>query len=97
MRRPGALTFGLDAAASALKTTTTELKQDIAKGMTLHQIADSKGVTEDQFKASVKASLTQKLDQAVPNGKVTKDQEAKILARADQAISMLWDRSLPHR
>ena len=97
MRRPGALTFGLDAAASALKTTTTELKQDIAKGMTLHQIADSKGVTEDQFKASVKASLTQKLDQAVQKGKVTKDQEAKILARADQAISMLWDRSLPHR
>jgi hypothetical protein len=97
MRRPGALAFGLDAAASALKTTTTELKQDIAKGMTLHQIADSKGVTEDQFKASVKASLTQKLDQGVPNGKVTKDQEAKILAHADQAISMLWDRSLPHR
>jgi hypothetical protein len=97
MRRPGALTFGLDAAASALKTTTTELKQDIAKGMTLHQIADSKGVTEDQFQASVEASLTQKLDQAVQKGKVTKDQEAKILARADQAISMLWDRSLPHR
>ena len=65
--------------------------------MTLHQIADSKGVTEDQFKASVKASLTQKLDQSVQNGKLTKDQVTKILAGADQAISMLWDRSLPHR
>ena len=96
-RRPGALTFGLDTAASALKITTTELKQDVAKGMTLHQIADSKAVTEDQFKASVKASLTEKLDQAVQNGKLTKDQETKILARADQAITMLWDRSLPHR
>ena len=97
IRRPGALTFGLDAAASALKITTTELKQDTAKGMTLHQIADSKAVTEDQFKASVKASLTQKLDQSVQNGKLTKDQVTKILAGADQAISMLWDRSLPHR
>ena len=43
------------------------------------------------------AGLTQKLDQAVRNGKLTKDQEAKILARANQAISMRWDRALPHR
>lgn len=93
----GALKFGLNAAASALKITTAELKQDVAKGMTLHQVADSKGVTEDQFKASVVAGLTQKLDQAVRNGKLTKDQEAKILARANQAISMRWDRALPHR
>jgi len=49
--------------------------------MTLHQIADSKGVTEDQFKASVKASLTQKLDQSVQNGKLTKDQVTKMPSR----------------
>lgn len=93
----GALKFGLSAAASALKITAAELKQDVAKGMTLHQVADSKGVTEDQFKASMAAGLTQKLDQAVRNGKLTKDQEAKILARANQAISMRWDRTLPHQ
>jgi hypothetical protein len=95
LSRPGVLSFGIDAAASAFKITTTELRQDIAKGMTLHLIADSKGVTEDQLKASVKASLTQKLDQAVQNGKLNKAQEAKILAGADQVITMFWDRSRP--
>jgi hypothetical protein len=89
--------FGLDIAAEALKITPAELRQDLAKGMTLHQVADSKGVTQDQFKASVDSSLTQKLDQAVQSGKLTKDQEAKILSGADQAISTNWDRSLPHR
>jgi ribosomal protein S20 len=95
--RHGFLSFGLDIAAEALKITPAELRQDLGKGMTLHQIADSKRVTHDQFKASVDSSLTQKLDQAVQSGRVTKDQEAKILSRADQAISTYWDRSLPHR
>jgi len=89
--------FWLDAAASALKITPAELRQDFAKGMTLHQIADSKHVTRDQFAAAVKASLTQKLDQAVQNGRITKEKETKILARVDQLITKSWDRSLAQR
>ncbi len=43
----------LDAAAKSLNITTAELKADLASGKTLHQIADSKGISEAQFRASL--------------------------------------------
>lgn len=82
-----------DAAAKALGISSDELKQDLGKGMTLHQIADSKGISESQFRSALIKNLTPVLDQAVKDGKITKDQETKILQRLQSQPLPLWDRT----
>jgi uncharacterized protein YidB (DUF937 family) len=84
----------LDAAAKSLNLTTAELKADLAKGETLHQIADSKGITEAQFRAALITNLTPVLDQAVTQGKLTKTQETEILQRLQTGPIPFWDASM---
>ena len=84
------------AAASALGVTSQALTADLAKGMTLHQVADAQNppVTEAQFRTRLIANLTPLLDQAVTNGKLTKAQEQKLLAALQTGPIPLWDRQL---
>jgi hypothetical protein len=89
-----ALAFSLDAAAKALSMTPADLKAQLAAGKTLHQLADSKGVSQAQFIASVKTALKTRLDTAVKNGKLTQSQEDAMLSRVDQLVNRVWDRNL---
>lgn len=84
------------AAASALGVSSQTLMADLAKGMTLHQVADAQNppVTEAQFRTKLIANLTPLLDQAVTNGKLTKAQENKILTALQNGPIPLWDRPL---
>lgn len=84
----------LEAAAKSLNLTTAELKADLANGQTLHQIADSKGITEAQFRAALIKNLTPVLDQAVSQGKLTKTQETEILQRLQTGPIPFWDASM---
>jgi len=82
-----------DAAAKALGISSSELQDDLRKGQTLHQIADSRGISESQFRAALIRNLTPTLDQAVKDGKLTKDQETRILQRLQNSPLPLWDRA----
>jgi polyhydroxyalkanoate synthesis regulator phasin len=88
----GARAAYLNAAAKALGISVDELKQDLGSGQSLHQVADSKNISEAQFRSSVISTLTPELDKAVQNGKLTKQQEQAILQRLKDGKLPLWDR-----
>ena len=58
----------LQASAKALGNSTDELKADLKKGMSLHQIADSKHISEAQFRSALIKNLTAALHQRLQNG-----------------------------
>ncbi|HEX9325842.1 MAG TPA: hypothetical protein VF915_04950 [Reyranella sp.] len=84
----------LSAAASALGITTDQLKADLAKGMTLKQIAAAQKppVTEAQFRSRLIQNLTPVLDRAVANGQLTKTQEQAIIQKLQTGPIPYWDR-----
>ena len=80
---------GLDAAASYLGLTDSQLDSKIASGKTLAQVAKDQGKSVDGLVAAMKADLKQKLDRAVAAGRLTKAQESQVLSSADQRITNL--------
>ena len=83
----------ISAAASALGITDTQLKADLAKGMTLSQIAAAQNppVTEAQFRTRLIAKLKPLLDTAVTNKKLTSAQEQMILQRLQTGPIPFWN------
>jgi hypothetical protein len=84
----------LSAEASTLGLTEAALKADLAKGMTLSQIAASQKVTEAQFRAGLVAKLTPVLDAAVTNKKLTAAQKQAIIKRLQSGPIPLWDKPI---
>jgi hypothetical protein len=84
------------AAANALGVTPDQLKADLGKGMTLHQIADAQNppVTEAQFRSRLIASLKPMLDKAVTDKKITSAQEQKILTALQTGPIPFWDKPM---
>jgi hypothetical protein len=80
------------AAASALGVSDTTLKADLAKGMTLSQIAAAQKppVTEAQFRTRLIAQLTPLLDAAVKGQKLTAAQEQMILKQLQTGPIPFW-------
>jgi hypothetical protein len=100
-RKPGAATVPptgaymqqlLAAAASALGISATQLKTDLAGGMSLSQIAAAQKppVTEAQFRTKLIAQLTPLLDAAVKNHKLTSAQEQAVLQRLQTGPIPYW-------
>ncbi len=85
----------LAAAASALGITTDQLKTDLAKGMSLSQIAaaHTPPITEAQFRTALIAAIKPLLDQAVTNKQLTSAQEQKILQRLQTAPIPFWSKA----
>lgn len=95
--RPGLAAFRpalLSAAASALGISDATLKADLAKGMSLSQIAATQNVTEAQFRARLIAKLKPVLDAAVTNKKLTPATEQVIIKRLQTGPIPLWDKPL---
>jgi hypothetical protein len=82
----------LSAAASALGITDATLKSDLAKGMTLSQIAAAQHVTEAQFRTKLISNLTPMLDKAVADKLLTPAQEKKIISRLQTGPIPLWNK-----
>jgi hypothetical protein len=87
----------LSAAASTLGITDAALKADLAKGLTLSQIATAQKVTEAQFRAGLIAKLTPVLDAAVTSKKLTPAQEQTIIKRLQTGPIPLWDKPVQKR
>jgi hypothetical protein len=91
--RAGAIRAYLSAAATALGVSDRRLLGDLKSGRTLSQVAAAQGVSEDQFKTSVVATLKPKLDAAVADHRITQAQEDRILARLQNGDPPLWNRT----
>jgi len=79
------------AEASALGITEPTLKSDLAKGMTLSQIAAAQKVTEAQFRDRLIAQLKPVLNAAVTNKKLTPARAQAIIKRLQTAPIPLWN------
>ncbi|HEY2598194.1 MAG TPA: hypothetical protein VGJ79_06910 [Candidatus Dormibacteraeota bacterium] len=82
----------LSAEASALGITDTTLKADLAKGMTLSQIASAQHVTEADFRNRVIVKLKPVLDAAVTNKQITPAREQAIIKRLQTGQIPLWNK-----
>lgn len=70
--------------------TADELKEGAQAGLTLGQIIDQYGdISADQAKANALAKLSDKLDQAVADSKITQEQADKIEANAPALLDKL--------
>jgi uncharacterized protein YidB (DUF937 family) len=87
----GATGAYLAAAASALGISEKQLMSDLKGGQTLSQVAAAQGVSEDQFRSKVVATLKPKLDAAVAAGKLTQAQEDQLLAKLQTGDPPLWN------
>jgi hypothetical protein len=84
----------LSASASALGITDATLKADLAKGMSLSQIAAEQKVTEAEFRSRLIAKLTPVLEAAVTNMKLTSAQEQAIIKRLQTGPIPLWNKPI---
>jgi uncharacterized protein YidB (DUF937 family) len=85
----------LDDVASILGLTTDELRTQLQGGKTLGQIAQDKGISADDLVSQMVAKLTERLNQAVADGRITQAQADTKLADADQRFRALLDRTWP--
>ncbi len=86
---------GLDAAASYLGLSESQLRSQLESGKTLAQVAKAQGKSVDGLVAALKADLKQHLDRAVADGRLTQARENQILANADQRLTQLVNGKFP--
>jgi hypothetical protein len=84
----------ISAAASALGITSAQLQADLAKGMTLSEIAaaEKPAVTEATFRAKLVANLTPLLDKAVAAKQLTAAQEQAIVHQLQTGTIPYWSK-----
>jgi lambda repressor-like predicted transcriptional regulator len=87
---PG-LMAGLDDVATYLGLKPADLLAQLRSGKSLADIATAQGKTVDGLKTAITDAATKQLDAAVTAGKLTKDQETKVLAdlasRMDELVN----------
>jgi hypothetical protein len=71
-----------DAVTELLGMTPEEIFTERSAGKTLSQIANEKGVTDQQVIDAVLAGQQEAIDQAVADGKITQEQADWLVARA---------------
>jgi hypothetical protein len=86
---------GLDAAATYLGVTEEQLRADLRSGKTLAGVAKAKGKSVNGLIDALYSAEKKELDQAVADGRLTKDQEQAILARVKERITAKVNGTLP--
>ncbi len=78
---------GLDAAATYLGLTEAELRDKLAGGTTLAEVAKAQGKTVDGLVQAMLTAAKEKLAAAVADGRLTAEQQAEILADLPDRIA----------
>jgi hypothetical protein len=87
---PGARHGGLEAAATYLGLSTTQLFQDLRSGKTLAQVADAtSGKSAGGLVSAMVAAAKQRLDEAVRNGELTQAQADRVGANIEARITAM--------
>lgn len=81
---------GLDTIEDTLGLSAEEIRDGMAEGKTLADMADEQGVSVDDLADAMVAAATERLDEAVADGKIDEDRAAQVTEqleeRIDQAI-----------
>jgi hypothetical protein len=91
----GAIAGGLDAAATYIGVTTTQLQTDLQNGQTLADVAKAQGKTVDGLVTAMVASASSKLDAAVKAGTLTQSQADSIKTDLTQHVTDLVNGTRP--
>jgi hypothetical protein len=84
------------AEASVLGVKPEELRQDLKQGKTVSELAQAKGMNEQQFGQAVAKAAKPGLDQLVDTKKITAGQEARVLQRLNGGHVPFWN-GLKHK
>src|SRR5262245_3071625 len=91
----GIMGAGLDSAAKALGITTDELKSDLAKGMSIADIAKSKNVDLNKVIDQLVADANAKIDAAAQKGMLSTEQANALKSSIRDAITAFVNNDLP--
>jgi hypothetical protein len=97
------LGVGLDAAASYLGVTEADLRESLADGDTLAEVAVEEGKSVEGLIDALVAAARDRLDEAVETGRLTDERRDALAAGLEERITMLVNRErdplhrLPHR
>jgi polyhydroxyalkanoate synthesis regulator phasin len=84
-----------DTAAKALGISAAELKERLADGKSLDEIAKAEGKTADDVRDAVRSTLEERFDKAVEDGDLTREQADRMLSHTDEMLEHLGDLRLP--
>jgi flagellin-like hook-associated protein FlgL len=84
--RPGPLGSEL---AKALGTTQAELREQLRAGKSIADVAKANGKSLDDVRAALKTAAKTRLDKAVKNGDITREQADAMLERIDEKITAI--------
>jgi ribosomal protein S20 len=79
--RRAALKTAVEATAGAIGVSVDELKAGVPDGSTIADYAASKGVPLDEVTSAIVSALSDKLDQAAADGKISAERAAKVEER----------------
>ncbi|MFN8017028.1 MAG: hypothetical protein U0P45_02775 [Acidimicrobiales bacterium] len=81
----------LKVAADAIGVSTDDLKAGLKDGQSIAAQAEAKGVSRQKVDDALTKAITDRIDQAVADGKLTEEQAAKAKARMDKAVDRILD------
>jgi hypothetical protein len=87
---------GLDTAAKYLGVSEATLRSDLRSGKSLADVAKSKGKSVSGLEAALLADARTRLDKAVADKHLTKQQETKILAGVSKFIDAIVTHTFMH-
>lgn len=85
----------LDATESALNLTQADIVKETAGGKTLADVIRAHNGDVAAIQAAAKSALTDKIKQAVTDGKITQQQADQMLGRLDTALDRLMNAQWP--
>jgi hypothetical protein len=89
---------GLDTAADVLGVTDAELRSALEEGMSIADVAEDQGVDVQEVVDALVAAATERLDQAVEDGRLEEDRAEEIKAALPQRVAAMVEREgLPGR
>jgi hypothetical protein len=90
--RRAALKTAVEATAGAIGVSVDELKAGVPDGSTIADYAASKGVPLDEVTSAIVSALSDKLDQAAADGKISAERAAKV----EERLPELTERFVRH-
>jgi|GEM_PF-1126346 len=84
--------FGI--AAEKLDMTVQELLAELQDGKSMADVASEKGVNQDDIAAAYLEQLEESLNQAVDNGRITKEQATSMLEQAKEHVPDMLDHTM---
>ena len=93
----GMLGAGLDAAAEVLGMTANEVRDALRDGTSLGALADQQGVDRQSLVDALVAAATERINEAVADGRLTQEQADERIAELPDRVTELLDRTPPAR